>query len=163
MALQRWSIDPARSRIDLHVRQLGISNVLRRFERCDGVIELDPDQPAAARVAVIIDASSAFESREIERRTLDDYEVAGDLTIGGVTRRVVLAVTRSRVSVDRAGNQRVGFAIAGAIRRKDFGLGGAMAGDKVTITAELEAVRLPETRQVTARATADSPASSRSY
>jgi polyisoprenoid-binding protein YceI len=99
-----------------------------------------------------------FETTEIDRHTLDDYEVAGNLTIRGVTRRVLLDVSRSQVIVDHAGNRRIGFAVSGAISRKDFGLtwnfvletGGVMVGDKVTITAELEAVRLPESRQVPA-------------
>ena len=67
-------------------------------------------------------------------------------------------MSRSDVIVDHQGNQRVGFAIAGTISRKSFGLtwnfmletGGVMVGDNVAITAELEAVRLPENRQVPA-------------
>ena len=51
---------------------------------------------------------------------------------------------------------RIGFAVSGTISRKDFGLtwnfvletGGVVVGDRVTLTAELEAVRLPENRQV---------------
>jgi len=48
--------------------------------------------------------------------------------------------------------------MSGTISRKDFGLtwnfvletGGVMVGDRVTLTAALEAVRLPENRQVPA-------------
>ena len=50
----------------------------------------------------------------------------------------------------------MGFAVAGTISRKDFGLiwnvvletGGLMIGDTVTISAELEAIRMPDSRQV---------------
>jgi len=182
MALQQWAIDPAHSRIGFHVRHLMISNVHGRFEKWDGLLEFDPDQATQSRVHVKIDAASidtrelqrdahlrsgefldvdnhptiTFETTEIERHTLDDYEVAGNLTIRGITRRVLLDVSRSQVIVDHAGQQRVGFAVSGTISRKDFGLtwnfvletGGVMVGDKVTIDAELEAVRLPENRQV---------------
>jgi polyisoprenoid-binding protein YceI len=184
MSLERWSIDPAHSRIGFHVRHLMISNVQGRFETWDGTLEFDPDHPTQSRVQLKIDAASidtrelqrdahlrspefldveshpaiAFDASEIERHGLDDYEVAGDLTIRGVTRRVVLAVSRTQVIVDHAGNQRVGFAVSGTISRKDFGLtwnfvletGGVMVGDRVTLAAELEAVRLPGNRQVPA-------------
>jgi polyisoprenoid-binding protein YceI len=184
MSLQQWSLDPAHSRIGFHVRHLMISNVHGRFERWDGVLEFDPDHATQCRVHVSIDAASidtlelqrdahlrspeffdaenhptiTFETTEIERHTLDDYEVSGNLTIRGVTRRVLLDVSRSQVIVDHAGQQRVAFAVSGAISRKDYGLtwnfvletGGVMVGDKVTIEAEIEAVRLPENRQVPA-------------
>lgn len=186
MALQRWSIDSVHSRIGFHVRHLMISNVHGRFEKWEGMVEFDPDEPMRSRVLITIDAASidtrepqrdahlrsreffdveshptiTFETHEVERHTLDDYEVAGNLTICGITRRLVLDVKRSQVIVDHQGNQRIAFAVAGAISRKDFGLtwnfmletGGVMVGDKVAITAELEAVRLPETRQVPASA-----------
>jgi polyisoprenoid-binding protein YceI len=182
VALEQWSIDPAHSRIGFHVRHLMIANVQGRFEKWSGLLEFDPDHATQSRVHVKIDAASvdtrepqrdahlrspeffdaethptiAFEVTEIERHTLDDYEVAGNLTIRGITRRVLLDVSRSQVIVDHAGQQRVAFAISGAISRKEFGLtwnfvletGGVMVGDKVTIDAELEAVRLPENRQV---------------
>jgi polyisoprenoid-binding protein YceI len=182
MTTQRWSIDPAHSRIGFHVRHLMISNVHGRFETWGGVLEFDPDQASHSRVSVKIDASSVdthelqrdahlrsaeffdvenhpsitFETTEIERHTLDDYEIAGTLTIRGISRRVLLDVSRSQVIVDHNGQQRIAFVASGAISRKDFGLtwnfvletGGVMVGDKVTIDAEIEAVRLPETRQV---------------
>jgi polyisoprenoid-binding protein YceI len=182
MALQRWSIDPAHSRIGFHVRHLMISNVHGRFENWDGLLEFDPDDPTESRVAISIDAASidtrelrrdahlrspeffdveshptiAFETTEIDRQTLDDYDVAGNLTIRGITRSVRLGVSRTQVIVDQAGQQRIAFAVSGSISRKDFGLtwnfvletGGVMVGDKVTIEAEIEAVKLPENRRV---------------
>ena len=165
-----------------------ISNVHGRFEKWDGLIEFDPDDPKQSRVRVQIDAASidtsepnrdghqrspeffdvehhpkiAFETTEIDRHRLDDYEVVGNLTIRGITRKLILDVTRSEVILDHTGQHRVAFAVAGTISRKDFGLiwnvvletGGVMVGDKVTITAELEAMKLPERRQVPAGATA---------
>jgi polyisoprenoid-binding protein YceI len=182
MTLQQWSIDLAHSRIGFHVRHLMISNVHGRFEKWGGVLELDHDDATRARVSVKIDAASVdtrelqrdahlrsaeffdvenhpmitFEATEIERRTLDDYKIAGSLTVRGISRRVLFDVSRSQVIVDHTGQQRVAFAVSGTISRKEFGLtwnfvletGGVMVGDKVTIEAEIEAVRLPENRQV---------------
>ena len=188
MTLQTWAIDPAHSQIGFHVRHLMISNVHGRFDRWSGVVELDPDDATRSRTTVSIDATSVdtresqrdahlrspeffdveqhptitFETTDIDRHTLDDYEVAGNLTIRGITRRVVLDVSRSQVIIDHTGQHRVAFAVSGTISRKDFGLtwnfvletGGVMVGDKVTLTAEIEAVRLPENRQVPASASA---------
>jgi polyisoprenoid-binding protein YceI len=188
MAPEQWTIDPAHSRIAFHVRHLMISNVHGQFERWSGAVELDPEQPTQARVRLDIDAASVdtrepkrdahlrsaeffdveqhptimFEATEIERHTLDDYEVAGNLTIRGVTRRVLLDVKRSEMIVDHVGQQRVAFAVSGSISRKDFGLtwnfvletGGVMVGDKVSLTAEIETIRMPEKRQVSAIAAA---------
>lgn len=185
MAFEQWTIDPSHSRIAFHVRHLMISNVHGQFEKWGGRLELDREQPTHTRVRVEIDAWSvstldskrdahlrsseffdvdrhptiAFEATEVERNTLDDYEVAGDLTIRGVTRRVVLDVNRSETIVDPLGLQRVAFTVHAAISRKDFGLtwnfmletGGVMVGDKVTITADLQATRVPELRQEAAK------------
>src|SRR4051812_30413883 len=182
MSLEHWSFDPAHSRIGFHVRHLMISNVHGHFERWNGSLQFDPDDPTGSRVTVEIDAGSidtrqeqrdahlrspeffdferhpkiAFETTEVDRHTLDTYEVAGNLTIRGITRRVLLDVTRSQTILDHTGQQRVAFEVAGTISRKDFGLtwnfvletGGVVVGDKVTIRVDLEAVRMPENRQV---------------
>jgi len=182
MAMQRWSIDPAHSRIGFHVRHLMISNVHGQFEKWSGSLEFDPSDPTSARVRIGIDAASidtrepqrdahlrspefldvdnhpdiTFETTGVERRTLDDYEVAGNLTIRGITRPILVDVKRSEVIVDHVGQRRVAFAVSGTLSRKDFGLtwnfiletGGVMVGDKVTLTAELEASHPPENRQV---------------
>jgi polyisoprenoid-binding protein YceI len=130
------------------------------------VIEFDPDHPTRSRVRVEIDAASVdtrephrddhlrspeffdvashpaitFETTTVERHTLDDYEIVGNLTIRGIPRTVLLAVKRSDVIVDHLGQRRVAFAVSGTLSRKDFGL--------TWIAAELEAVHLPENRQV---------------
>src|SRR5438105_1247067 len=148
MHLERWSLDPAHSILGFQVRHLMISNVHGRFARWNGSFELASDDPTRSRVSLSIDAASidtqeaqrdahlrsaeffdveafptiTFESTQIERRTLDDYEIAGDLTIRGHTRRVTLAVSRSEVIADQQGHKRVGFAIAGTLSRKELGL-----------------------------------------
>ena len=168
--------------LGFHVRHLMISNVHGRFERWDGTLQFDPDDPEQSRVEIAIDATSidtrelerdahlrspeflnverfpqiTFRSTRVDRVTMDDYEVAGELSIAGVTRTVVLDATRSSVIVDPRGDLRVGFLISGHVSRKDFGLtwnrvletGGVVVGDRVTITIEVEAVRMPESQQL---------------
>ena len=81
--------------------------------------------------------------------------VAGDLTIRGETREVVLEVEYAGQTEDAWGNVRRGFAAKTSIDRKDFGLewsqllesGGLMVGDHVDIEIEVEAIK-----QVTSQA-----------
>jgi polyisoprenoid-binding protein YceI len=182
MALQTWTIDRSHSMLGFHVRHLMIANVHGRFDRWDGTLEFDPEDPEASRVEITIDASSidtrepqrdehlrspeflnvekvpqiTFRSTSVDRVTLDEYEVVGELTIGGVTRTLILDATRTAVITDQQNHPRVGFLIGGHISRKDFGLtwnrvletGGVVVGDRVTMAIEVEAFQLPESRQV---------------
>jgi polyisoprenoid-binding protein YceI len=182
MAPQHWTIDPAHSVVGFHVRHLMISNVHGRFEHWQGLLEFDPDDPEKSRVSINIDAASidtgeptrdqhlrspeflnverfphiAFRSTRVDRVTMDNYEMVGEMTIAGVTRTVILDATRSAVIKDHDGHLRAGFVIGGDLSRKEFGLtwnrvleaGGVMVGDRVTLAIEVEAVRLPESRHL---------------
>jgi polyisoprenoid-binding protein YceI len=78
----------------------------------------------------------------------DGYVVEGDLTLHGVTRRVDLALDLNGFTKDPYGGTRAGFTATTEINRKDFGItidmpmdgGGAVVGDKIQITLEIEAV-----------------------
>lgn len=78
------------------------------------------------------------------------WKIKGDLTIHGVTREVILDVDGPTPSIkDPMGNQRVGASATTRINRKDFGLtwnkllesGGALVGDEVTISIDIEAIQ----------------------
>ena len=75
--------------------------------------------------------------------------MTGDLTMHGVTKPVVLAVSGPTPPIkDPWGNQRVGFSAKTSINRSDWGLvwnqaletGGVLVSDKVDIQIEVEAV-----------------------
>ena len=78
----------------------------------------------------------------------DGYVVEGDLTLHGVTRRVDMALDLNGFTKDPYGGTRTGFTATTEIDRKDFGIntnlpmdgGGAVVGDKVQISLEIEAV-----------------------
>ncbi len=77
-----------------------------------------------------------------------EWKVAGDLTIRGVTRPVILDATLEGVVKDPYGNQRVGFSATDVDRprrlRVSFGAvleaGGLVVAKKVDIQIEVEAV-----------------------
>lgn len=90
-----------------------------------------------------------FKSKGAEAAGEGKWKIKGDLTIHGVTREVVLEVEGPTPPIkDPMGNQRVGASAATRISRKDFGLtwnklletGGAIVGDEVTISIDVEAI-----------------------
>lgn len=73
----------------------------------------------------------------------DDRPLEGELTIGGVTRPVVLAVEFGGVvDVPLDGSRHAGFEATGEIRRSDFGLdfGAGLLGDVVKIRLDMQCV-----------------------
>ncbi|MBB3750967.1 polyisoprenoid-binding protein YceI [Mycolicibacterium sp. BK634] len=79
----------------------------------------------------------------------DNYRLDGDFTLKGVTRPVSLALQFNGVNPGMGHGAVAGFEASVVLNRKDFGIdidmpletGGAVVGDKVTITLEIEALR----------------------
>jgi polyisoprenoid-binding protein YceI len=91
-----------------------------------------------------------FTSRRTEARGSGRLRVVGDLTIRGVTKEVALDVEGPTPEVlDIWGERRIGATATTVLDRRDFGIvynrllegGGAVIGDQVTITIELELTR----------------------
>jgi polyisoprenoid-binding protein YceI len=79
----------------------------------------------------------------------DDYVLDGDFTLKGVTKPVSLKLEFNGVNPGMGHGEVAGFEASVVLNRKDFGIsfdapletGGAVVGDKVTITLEIEALR----------------------
>ncbi|MGW0040308.1 YceI family protein [Rhodococcus sp. NPDC003348] len=77
----------------------------------------------------------------------DDFVVVGDFTLHGVTNEVELKMEFNGVNPGMGNGPVAGFEATTVINRKDFGIsidmplegGGAVVGDKITITLEIEA------------------------
>ena len=77
----------------------------------------------------------------------NDYDVAGNLTIHGVTRQVVLPASFLGAATDPWGNQKSVFEAELTLNRKDFGLtwnaaletGGFLVGDEVKVSLSIQA------------------------
>ncbi len=143
-----WNIDTSHSGVHFSVRHMVIAKVRGAFERWQGTLQFDPQNPAASKVSARIEAASIdtreekrdahlrsadffdvekypelrFESTKIEKVGDDRYQVTGDLTIRDVTKEVVLDVEALGTGKDPWGNERVAFQAQTAINRKDFGL-----------------------------------------
>lgn len=171
-----YTIDPAHSSAHFKVRHMMISNVRGEFGKVAGSVHFDAARPEQSRVSAEIDVSSIntrepqrdahlksadfldaenypsirFESRKVERAGPAAYRVAGDLTIRGVSREVVLTVNGpTPESRDPWGAMRSGAEATARISRKDFGLtwnqvletGGVLVGDEVDINIDVELVK----------------------
>ncbi len=97
----------------------------------------------------------SFKSKRAAAVSPGRYKVTGDLTLHGVTREVVLDVEGPTPEIkDPWGNIRRGASASTRINRKDFGVtynklleaGGAVVGDEVTITIDVEMVKKAEAR-----------------
>jgi polyisoprenoid-binding protein YceI len=175
MALATWNVDPSHSSLGFTVRHMVVSKTRGRFTRWSGQIRFDPDDVTASSVEVTIDPASidtadaqrdehlrsadfldvarfptaAFRSSKVEDLGGDRYRIAGELTVHGATRPVVLEATYDGSGKDPWGGERAGFSATVTVDRKDFGLewnkaletGGLLVGEKVELTLEIEAVK----------------------
>lgn len=171
LAAGTWNIDPVHSSVAFSVRHMMVSKVRGQFTEFNGQI-LIAEEIESASVNVTIAASSvhtgnaqrdghlqsadffnAEADQNIEFRstgvTADgtDWKVAGDLTVNGISKPVVLDVAFTGVGPDGQGGQKAGFEATTVINRKDWNIdfnmplegGGVVIGDKITITIDIEA------------------------
>jgi polyisoprenoid-binding protein YceI len=176
VATSTWNIDPVHSVAEFKVKHMMISNVKGQFTGVSGSLTLDETEITQSRIEATIDAKSintreekrdahlrsadffdvekfptlAFKSTRITSRGEGELAVAGDLTIHGVTRKVVFTVEGPTApGKDPWGNTRIGISATTKINRKDYGLtwnaaletGGILVGDEVTITLDVQFVK----------------------
>jgi polyisoprenoid-binding protein YceI len=175
-ATTTWNLDPAHSVAEFKVKHMMISNVKGQFAKVSGTLTLDDSDLAKSHVEAVIEAAS-IETRDAQRDTHlkspdffdaekfptlnfkstrisqvrdGELSVEGDLTIRGVTRKVLFSVEGpTPPAKDPWGNTRVAVSATTKINRKDFGLtwnaaletGGILVGDEVTITLDVQFVK----------------------
>ena len=171
-----YDIDPAHSTAQFTVKHMMITNVHGQFSKVTGTLDFDANNPAAGSVKASIEAGTVntqetkrddhlkspdffdvvkfpaitFQSTSFRKAADGKYQVAGNLTIHGVTKPVVLDVDGPTPEVkDPWGNSRIGISASTKINRADFGLtwnkaleaGGVLVGDEVAIALEIEFVK----------------------
>ena len=110
----------------------------------------DADLKSANFLDVAKYPTMTFKSKKIEPAGTGKWKMVGDLTLHGVTKEVTLEVEGPTAPIkDPYGNTRAGGSATTKINRKDFGLawnkaleaGGAVVGDEVTVSIDVEAVK----------------------
>lgn len=168
-----YVVDPVHSEVGFKVKHL-VSKTPGRFEEYDGKVWLDPANIAGTlKVSATIQAASVntqnekrdqhlettdffdvanhpeitFESTAVKKAG-DKYEVAGNLTMRGVTKPVTLTAEVTGTGTNPwSGQPMVGLDLTGTVNRKDYGInwnkaldaGGFVLGDEVWIEIHLEA------------------------
>lgn len=123
---------------------IDVNTISTREEKRDAHLK-SPDFFDAAKYPAI-----TFKSTKFEPAGAGKYKVSGNLTLHGVTKPVVLELTNvTPETKGMQGETRIGGQASTRINRKDFGLtwsktmdgGGAVVGDEVDITLDLELIR----------------------
>ena len=172
----KWGIDPVHSEIAFKIKHLMITNVkgvFREFEASiyttgedfmtseidfwmnpgsidTGDLKRDEHLKGADFFDIENHKEITFLGNTYEKVDNDgSYELYGDLTIKGITKRIKLDVEFGGVMKDPWGNEKAGFSINGKINRKDWGLtwngaleaGGVLVSDEVRISCEVQLVK----------------------
>ncbi len=165
-----WSIDPAHSAVEFHIKHLGLATVKGRAPVVSGTIE-GGDAPSIAGTVEVssittfdenrdghIQSPEFFDTERYPEFTFasssvaahgDSLEVDGTLTIKGVTKPVKLTGTFAGSAVDPWGNDRIGIDLETVVDRTQWGLdwnaplpgGGFLLPDEAKLTATLSAVK----------------------
>jgi polyisoprenoid-binding protein YceI len=136
-----WTVDPARSTVEIAVKHLLVATVRGRFAQFEGCLFSDSEGRLHARGSVRVPSivtgdqtrdehllgpnyfdvdehpDISFSSTTIEQRDEDTLLIQGDISIKGVTRPIELLAER-RASDDGW----VGVDVHGELRRSEFGL-----------------------------------------
>lgn len=178
----KWSFEPGHTAAEFGARHMMVTWVRGSFKDVHGTLEFDPADPRSMKVHAVIDAAKCwsgesardahlrsddflgcesypqirFTSTNAEQVAAFDYKVAGDLTIRGITRPVVLDVHFLGTwqtpwwedGADKGPKTRAGFLATTRIDRYDFGVnwngtlpnGGFIVGRDVDIALDAEAI-----------------------
>jgi polyisoprenoid-binding protein YceI len=172
----KWKVDNSHSKLGFSVTHMMVSETEGKFKVFDGTASSKSDVDFTnADISFTADAASINtedEKRDGHLKSPDffdvakyptitfksvsmkpngqgknSYELEGDLTMHGVTKRVkLLAIGAAKTVKDPYGNIKNGFKVTGKINRKDFGLtwnaaleaGGVAVSEEVEINCNIE-------------------------
>jgi polyisoprenoid-binding protein YceI len=174
-APETFTADKNHSEASFKVRHL-MSNVSGRFNDYTGTVNIDRAKMTNSTVEFTINANTidtgngdrdkhlnsedffftekyptiTFKSTSVAKtKSKDVFNVTGDFTMRGVTKRITIPVTFLGFGKDPWGNERAGFELATTLNRKDYGInwnkaidnGGVLLSDDVKVSINLETVK----------------------
>jgi len=174
-SITKWALDPTHSEITFKVKHLMITNVKGEFRNFSAELSSIGTDFSKASVKATIDTTSiftnnddrdnhlksadffdaenfsqiTFEGTSFSKKSDDEYELKGNLTIKGINKEITLDVEFGGISKDPWGNEKAGFSLSGKINRTDWGLtwnaaletGGVLVSEEVKINAEIQFVK----------------------
>jgi len=176
IAQTNWKVDASHSKLGFSVTHMMVSETEGKFRIFDGSATSKSDLDFTdAAISFTADAASintedpkrdghlkgpdffdtgkypaiTFKSTsmKLNGQGKTSYDLVGDLTMHGVTKKVqLLAIGASQTVKDPYGNTKYGFKVTGVLNRKDFGLnwnaaleaGGVAVSDEVQINCNIE-------------------------
>jgi polyisoprenoid-binding protein YceI len=174
-AAAEYEIDARHTQVFFTYSHAGYSNISGRFTEVSGKLDFDPADPGKASIelqlpiaslstgvakldehmlsADMFDAArfptASFKSGKVTVVGKDKLQVAGELTIHGVSKPVLVDVSINSTA-PRNGKRAAGFDASASIKRSDFGvdfmLPGVPDAVKLSITMEAREPRPPEAK-----------------
>ena len=165
-----YDIDPSHSAAAFQYSHAGFSTTFGQISGVTGVVTLDTQNPANSAVEAKLDLANfstgwgprdthllttgdffdpkiteiTFKSTGVELTGADTAKIAGDLTLNGVTKEVVLDVDLNQIAAHpMTGKEAAGFDAETKIKRSDYNLGqfAPAVEDEVEISISIEAVK----------------------
>ena len=168
-AADAYAVDPVHSSISFKISHVGISYIHGRFDDFGGQFSIDKDDPAKSSFTLSIKVETVdtnnqkrdehlrnadyFNAKQFPTLTFQStavkpvaggYDVAGDLTLHGVTKPVTFTLKGGDKTVEfPKGMQRIGFTTTLTIKRSDFDMKASLdsLGDEIPIDIGVEAVK----------------------
>lgn len=165
---EQFKVDPVHSTVIYRIKHLNVSYVYGRINDIRGTFSFgDTAEANALNIEVRPESLDShdekrdnhlkgpdffnvkqfplitFKSKTVTRKDDHWYDVIGDLSFHGVTRRVTVRLNRVGSGKDPWGGYRTGFEVVFDIKRSDFGmkyLAGAL-GEDVRIIVAVEGIR----------------------
>lgn len=163
-----YKVDPVHSSVIFKISHLNVSPFYGRFNNPTGTITIDAADDSKSAVEISVKADDvdtgnakrdehlrnpdffnskqfpviSFKSTSVKKVDDKTFEVAGDLTLHGVTKPITITLNKTGEAQTRAG-YRTGYETSFTIKRSDYGIkfNPEALGDEVTITAGLAGVK----------------------
>jgi len=168
-AAETYKLDPAHTSVVYRVKYSGVTFVYGRFNGPTGTFVFDETSPAKSSIDMQVDANNidtavakrdnhlkspdffnaaehpavTFKSTSVKKLSSDTYQVTGNLTLLGKSRKLTVDAKHTGSGKDPWGNFRRGFEASFTIKRSDFGMNFMLGGvsDDVAITVSVSGIR----------------------
>ncbi len=165
---ERYKVDPVHTAVVFRCRHLGVSYSYGVFNEIGGRFAFDAADPVKSSCQLEIKTESIdtnnkkrdqhlkgpdfFDAKRYPTITFvstavskagDRYEVTGDVTMHGVTKRITAPMEYVGSAKDPLGGYRCGFESVFTVKRSDFGMNNMIGpvGDEVRIIVSVEGIR----------------------
>jgi polyisoprenoid-binding protein YceI len=163
-----YSIDPVHSSVAFRIKHMNIAPFYGQFDEMTGSVNFDAADPTKSSIETSIKVESVnthngkrndhlkspdffnaakfptmeFKSKSFAKSGENAFDVAGDLTIHGVTKPVTIKLEKTGEGKTQMG-ERIGFGAEFTVKRSDYGITFMPdgLGDEVKVALGIEAVK----------------------